>query len=497
MYSTGVIHSVLSPFRTLLLTAAASVLLSACGAGSGSESDGRSPSPQMFDDGAIARWSDRAAWGGTLPQTGDDVVIPAGQTYVLDTNVHVQTITVNGKLVCDDTDLTVKARWIMVHGVFECGTDSNPYQNRMVMTLTGSNRNESVMGMGSKFLAAMNGGLISIHGEQRHSWLMLSSTANPGDTSIQVENATNWRKGDSIVIAATSLDMEQAEVRRIVAINGRSIELDQPLKYRHFGELQTFSNGNRSWEVDARAEVALLTRNIRIQGDAQSSATGFGGHIMIMQHSIGLFSGVELFRMGQSGILARYPFHWHLADNVAGQYFRNSTIRKSFSRCVTIHGSHNALVEDNVCYDHIGHGYFLEDGVETGNTLRRNLGLLTRKPSADIALIPSDRLNGPAAKGPSTFWISNGDNKLIGNAAAGSDGLGFWYDTKSAPSGSSAAMQQYAGVSPRRSRFDVFRNNRVHSSVMGFSSCSQASGPVGLYATESSELSEPDGLRQR
>ena len=38
-----------------------------------------------------------------------------------------------------------------------------------------------------------------------------------------------------------------------------------------------------------------------------------------------------------------------------------------FSRFVTIHGTHEAIVKDNVGYNCVGHGYFLEDGYEEQN----------------------------------------------------------------------------------------------------------------------------------
>jgi hypothetical protein len=36
-------------------------------------------------------------------------------------------------------------------------------------------------------------------------------------------------------------------------------------------------------------------------------------------------------------------------------------------RCIVVHGTDNVLVERNVCYDHVGHGFMLEDGCEEGN----------------------------------------------------------------------------------------------------------------------------------
>ncbi len=472
-----------------LLTVAAlttSLLVSACGSG-----DSTPSSAGMLDDDPLAhlatsadtsagtRWSDPATWGGSVPQDGAKVTIPRGQTVILDRDIVTTSITVNGALICADQDLSVRSRWIMVHGLLECGTATNPYVNRLDITLTGDNRSESVMGMGTKMLSAMGGGVISLHGQERTSWLMLDGTVNPGAQKIRVEYMTNWRAGDEIVIASTDDDMEHAEVRRIDRISGTELVLNEALKHRHFGEIQSFANASRNWDIDTRAEVGLLTRNIRIQGDRSSESSRFGAHMMIMEGSAGLVSGVEFNRVGQEGIMGRYPFHWHLANNVAGQYIRNSSIRQSYNRCVTVHASHNAVVEDNVCFDHIGHGFFLQDGGETGNLFKHNLGLVTRKPQESLALTPSDIQGGQASRGPSTYWISNPDNTFVGNAAAGSDGLGFWYDTDRTVTGESASFPRYQGVSPMHAKFGEFRDNRVHSSDMAFSTCTFESGPAG------------------
>jgi len=442
--------------RTIVLLSSVFVL-SACGGGSGNSTgapdipfeDAPDTSMATADLSVATRWSDPATWGGTVPADNTDILIPRGQTIILDQNVSAATLTVNGALVCDNRDLALSARWIMVHGNLECGTAEKPFLNRFDITLTGNDKDESVMGMGTKTIAAMGGGVISLHGQPRTSWLMLNGTVNPGTREIRTEYATNWRAGDTIVVTSTADSMHEAETHVIQSINGESITLNRALE----------------------AEVALLSRNIRIQGDEASEADRFGAHMMIMEGSIGLISGVEFRRVGQEGILGRYPFHWHIANNVEGQYIRNSSIVRSYNRCITVHASHNALVEDNVCMDHVGHGFFLEDGGETGNVFNRNLGLLTRRPSDEVALIPSDIQQGEAARGPSTFWISNGDNTFIGNAAAGSDGLGFWYDTDETVSGSSEGLLRYRNVSPMFSKFGEFRDNRVHSSDMAFSTC--------------------------
>ncbi|MCB1756943.1 MAG: hypothetical protein KDJ38_15580 [Gammaproteobacteria bacterium] len=424
-------------------------------------------------------WSSPATWAnGKVPEAGDDVIIPVDKTVVLDTDLSVKSITVQGALVCGDSDVDVQVNTLHVTGRFQCGTALKPHTKELVVTLSGV----------EKIFSASGNGVVEIHGQKRTGWLMLDQTAEAGDRSIVVDDAANWRRGDSIVISSTDEEMEHAEVRTIREINGNVITLDKKLAYRHFGEIQSFANNERVWNVDTRAEVGLLSRNIRIQGDVTSEKTSTGGHIMIMGQASAYVSGVELYKMGQMGQIGKYPFHWHMIGDADNQYFTNNSIHKSYNRCVTVHATNNTLVADNVCYDHIGHGYFLEDGVETGNVFDHNLGLLTRRPKAKYALLPSDIMDrgkaSSAARGPATFWISNGDNTFTNNAAAGSEGLGFWYDTKTTPIGASADLPRYNGVNPQQSVFGEFADNRVHSSAMAFSSCNFAQGAVGYNPPE-------------
>ena len=158
--------------------------------------------------------------------------------------------------------------------------------------------------------------------------------------------------------------------------------------------------------------------------------------------------------MGQKGLVARYPMHWHVMGAVDGQYFAGNSVWGSFNRCVTVHGSDNARVENNVCYDHLGHGYFLEDGAETGNLVAGNLGLGTK--STGEGVLPTDDR-------AATFWITNPDNTIRGNAAAGSTGFGFWYALPAAPTGLSTGQPEL----PRNTPLREFSNNVAHTNRRG------------------------------
>jgi cell migration-inducing and hyaluronan-binding protein len=241
----------------------------------------------------------------------------------------------------------------------------------------------------------------------------------------------------------------------------------------HFGEI--------TYGVDERGEVGLLTRNIRIQASDDAERSYFGGHIMAMGGSKMYISGVELSRMGQNMHLARYPIHWHLGGEGQGQYIRNSAIHDTYSRCVTVHGTNNVRVENNVTFNTVGHCFFLEDAVETGNQFVHNLAIQTKchpdgKPcvptdltlahqspagqSANDILIPSDNT-------AASFWITNPDNVYRDNVAAGSEAIGFWIALPQHPTGAFLENEGSKTIWPRRMQLREFSGNTAHSNFDG------------------------------
>ena len=85
---------------------------------------------------------------------------------------------------------------------------------------------------------------------------------------------------------------------------------------------------------------------------------------------------------------------------MTGSYVRGCAIHHTFNRAVTVHGVSGLLVENNVAYDVMGHAFFIEDGIETGNTIQYNLGVAVRTSST---LLITDVT-------PATFWVTNPNN---------------------------------------------------------------------------------------
>ncbi len=433
------------------------------------------------------RWSDASAWpSGRVPAAGEEVTIPRGTEMLLDISPpELRSLTVQGKLTfVDEGDLALTTDWIYLPGgELEIGTEDDPFEHQAIITLTDKVRGEDINTMGDRGIMMLRGTL-NLHGNREHTWSKLSATAEAGSTSFTVLDASGWRAGDEIVLASTDFNPRQAERRTITAVNGNTVTIDAPLEYMHFGEI-TFG-------VDERGEVANLTRNIRIQASEDAATSHFGGHIMAMAGSQMFVDGVELNRMGQHLTLARYPIHFHILGEGAGQYVKNASIHDTYNRCVTVHGTNNLQVENNVTYNTVGHCFFLEDGIETGNRFVRNLAIQTKcHPTLDC--VPTNiAANGevthtwenrlqqrqasffggntllPSDNTVSSFWITNPDNSYIDNVAAGSDQIGFWLSLPEHPNGQFLGTPISLETWPRRTLLREFRGNTAHSNFDGF-----------------------------
>jgi cell migration-inducing and hyaluronan-binding protein len=443
--------------------------------------EGRSPSAKP------ARWSDAATWPDRrVPRAGDKVTIEKGKDVVLDVSPPaLGGLTIDGKLsFANNKDLELTTEWVMLHGQLEIGSETSPHTRKATITFTDNVKDEDFGGMGGNDRSdrgiMIMGGTLSLHGDRKNTWTKLANTANAGSTSIQVLDASGWRVGDEIVLASTDFDPRQAERRTISAIKGNTITLDRKLEYMHFGKI--------TFDVDERGEVGLLTRNIRIQASADAEQSFFGGHVMAMGASKMFVEGVEFNRMGQNLTLARYPIHWHLIGDAKGQYIRNAAIHDTYNRCVTVHGTNNLQVENNVTYNTVGHCFFLEDGIETGNQYIRNLAIQTKchtsKPCDPTNLAPfgssSDGLNFkttgqdskdvliPSDNTVSSFWITNPDNTYRDNVAAGSDATGFWFAFPEHPTGKFEGTEISKATWPRRTKLREFKGNVAHSNFDSF-----------------------------
>lgn len=390
------------------------------------------------DDTNLVSWHEASTWtGGSVPsQDLADVTLPAGKRVVIRQSIPVRlgivTIPPNSELLIqpttDGSEIAVQAHGFDVRGKLVVGSATCPIRTPVTITLTGARpadvETHNAQTPTYKGIHVVQGGELQVHGQRYfHTWTRLARTVDPNDASADARDAStlmlqdpvNWEPGQEVVIVTSALkdsrDSHQNEVRVIQEIHpnppagvGSVVYLTTPLEYRHVG--------NQHYQV----EVALLTRKIKIQGHADDSeptnpdpldcispnalynsaelgiqcpnteTTGFGGHIMVQ--GLAQVEGVELYRMGQTNVLARYPMHFHLIGECPTCYLKHSSIHRSYYRCATIHGTHAALVTENVCFDIIG--TFLLDDVFT--VLSRSLPLPFWKGSVAFFLSFHHRL---------------------------------------------------------------------------------------------------------
>lgn len=523
-FSPSILDAALGKARRCVAVAA--LLLAGCGGGFGADTARDLAAKRPFDKSAQASttpnkpssgssdssvgnelaWSDPRSWGGSMPPAGAEVVIPAGKVVLLDTSPpRLAGLRIEGTLRFARANLQLSAGYIDVSGQLEIGSAADPFVHKAVITLDGAPAavNDGI----SRGLNVRPGATLSLHGTApQPAWTKLNEHAPEGSNQLTLKDSADWKAGDLIAVASTDFyGVDPTERFVLDNAQGTSLRLSASLARPRWGRLQYVTRNGMSLirdsgftppavpaptELDERAVVANLTRNIVIEGadDNAWRAGGFGAHLMIMGlDSKVTIDGVELRRVGQAGTMGRYPVHWHLLSygsngaalgDATGHVLRNSSIWQSSQRCVVLHATNGVQVLNNVCHDIKGHAFFLEDAVERRNVIDGNLALTMRAPAEAqrLQVHEGDVYQG----GPSGFWLTNPDNVVRNNHAADAAGNGFWMAFPNKALGLSAAVP----LRPDRMAHGVFEYNTAQSNrkpgVMLAWSPVDAAGNVGL-----------------
>jgi G8 domain len=436
------------------------------------------------------------AWG--------DVILPPNTNVLIDSTVGVKlgvvTIPATSQLVISDANVNLDMKGMIVKGRLTVGSETCRIQNKVSLTFWGERPSDVVTNIPSPETKgiSVDGGTLNLHGKRYYrTWTRLSKTASIGDRVLVLQQEVNWRAGQDIVLVTTAMkdsrEFHQNEVHtveyvfpkdRLPAGIGSAIQLRSPVKYQHVA-IQNY-----------QAEVGLLSRNIVIQGSStdseptdkdplncslewnygdtkrpcmdQTELTGYGAHIMIHRGGKGYLEGVELLRVGQTNVLGRYPVHFHMLGNLCkGCYVKHSAVRRSYYRCVSIHGTHSTIVSENVAFDVSGYCYYLEDGIETRNTISFNLAafihMIGPEPPTGFGQTTkiykqSSTLTLPADVTASGFYITNVDNNIIGNTASGG-WAGYAFPNLDSPVG----LSRNVNMRPSSGLGNTIDGNTAHS----------------------------------
>lgn len=372
---------------------------------------GAAPAPAALEvfPGNAERWSDAGAWATGQPGTGDAVTIAPGRTLVIDQDIDIGSMTIHGTVIVARRDAKVRAGWILVTGRGEliAGSAEQPFKQHLTITLCADSGAAPHPELGSKFIAAVNGGSIDLHGAARTSWVPLGTSAAPGYDTIRLDQPVDWRSGEQIAVASGA-DHSIVEERVIdeVGTDCLTIKLTSRLAHRHHGKQAPL----RHVLPGSLGKAVLLTRNVVVEGCEASDRDSLGAYCLIaggpgevagsVRHSVGRFSGVEFRRMGQFNRPGRYPLHWHNNGEAADSSVVGCLVHQSYQRGIVTVGSRHVRISGNVVVKPYGHGYIVESEDHSPQLLTTNLALRPR-----VARFADQGMRSFCEHRPRPFWI--------------------------------------------------------------------------------------------
>jgi hypothetical protein len=348
-----------------------------------------------------------------IPATGACSAVYVDKSFTGSDALGAVTIAKGGRLYVPDKTVQIEVEKIELAGLLQAGTASCPIgvakaTNKVTMTFTGARACPTGDCAGNnKGIFVVEGGQLQLFGlkgtvKTAQSWSYLSQPADEGDSTLYLADdvATGsgaWQDGDWIAVATTSFSPFESEFVRIQRPEANSTDLGKTkltldqhqLQHYHFGGPDpgkpsdaNFGAGARwNFGVDERAEVGLISRNIKLTAKVPSSDTDvsrhWGGEIKIVK-GFGLvqIQGVEIEKFGKNQ-LGSYPIHLHEVGPVdADKVLVNAnSIHHGYNKCITIHSTENLTIKNNVCARIAGHIFYQEIGDEHNTTYSRNLGL--------------------------------------------------------------------------------------------------------------------------
>eukprot|EP00934_Nitzschia_sp_Nitz4_P001960 Nitzschia sp. Nitz4//scaffold89_size161592//205//3093//NITZ4_002358-RA/size161592-processed-gene-0.210-mRNA-1//-1//CDS//3329559556//1960//frame0 len=382
-------------------------------------------------------------------------VIPTNVTLLMTTSLHVGALHIDGHMEWNDVSQLEEEAYLCA-GYVVAGLGASihmslesPNRRAWVYLTANGARHDS---LGWRFFGGLHSSLVEIKGRpMRRTWSLLDQPMSPGDITIKVLHdpiAMGWRIGDRIGIAPTEEKSDgTGQTFTIVhmALDG-TILLDQPCNSQHKAEfLASPPTASQMPPILMSAEVVNLSRNIVITGDDFQTVpcdpqvtnpvmgcqcNSFRSTCTVGLHTISAYSGVmrvshtRVEKCGQRGIMGKYCLHFHMVGDCPDCLAEGNAIEFSHQRGITVHGTHRALVKQNVLWNVRGAGVYVEDGNEMHNSIEHNVVVCPFPIDDDVhhgcTLPGTDNASSDSRTNQAGFYLKSSTNALIGNRAANS-----------------------------------------------------------------------------
>ena len=356
------------------------------------------------------RWSDPHTWGGNLPAQRRSGHVDVGRTLIIDQDVDVGSLHIKGTAIVERRDISIGAEWILVEGAgaLIAGSAEQPFKQRLHITLCSSASEQSCICASAAWAASfwrrsMAERSICMAKRAPHGcrW---ATAPRPATTRCAWRSRSTGAPASALrSLRAPTIACSKNERSTMSAPIALRFAWQQPVWHRHHGKHAPL----RHVLPGSIGKVVLLSRNIVIEGCADSERNSVGAYCMIAgtadnpaRHSIGRFSGVEFRRMGQFNRPGRYPLHWHDNGDAADSSVIGCLIHQSYQRGIVTVGSRHVRISGNVVMKPYGHGYIVESEDNSPQLVTTNLALRPR-----VVRFADQKMRSYCEHRPRAFWI--------------------------------------------------------------------------------------------
>ena len=224
-------------------------------------------------------WSDPATWTHLgfdeerIPQDGDSVTITSTMNVTYDIPASeapkLVYLEINGALnFLPGEDRTIKSHKIWVRaGYLNIGSADAPFENTAIIELQGDNTQyywsfSSSYEIGNKNFV-ITGDVVMVGVQRPLVRTRLLETVYAGENVLKVPAGLDWQVGEKLGVAATNMrtmDYDECTIAEYDSNLGE-VTCEDDFDGYHFGASDSTED---DFEVDMRAEIWLMDRNIKI-----------------------------------------------------------------------------------------------------------------------------------------------------------------------------------------------------------------------------------------
>merc|ERR550534_2703644 len=154
---------------------------------------------------------------------------------------------------------------------------------------------------------------------------------------------------------------------------------------------------------------------------------------------------------GQRNVMGRYCLHFHLMANCPLCVFEGNSVVDSAQVGITIHGTHDSLVSNNVVWNARAVGIYTEDGNEMNNKIKQNVIICSWWEYCSVDWLQNVGLHAG-------IFLIGMTNDVIENRVAGHENC-IWTPGSARPDGHEKALGK---VCPMYTPFGEIRGNVNH-----------------------------------